>query len=207
VCFSFLIILFGCQSITDDTTPKEPIQVDDTSSYLVVEHHSESMDRGNNEYEGTIVINEEFYYDNSFARGEVVYFETPEFDKEYSTISPSEYSVARIIGLPGESIEIEDGQVFIDNKRLDAFYGTSLKEGLTEDEFLAIAEKFLEVPGTTDHASKDLYKELFSIDMDEITLSENELFIIGDNGPHSMDRGIFGPIATDEIVGKVIGEQ
>lgn len=205
ICFPILFALFGCQSITDNSTPEEPKQIDDVSSYLVVEHLSDSMDRGNHEYEGTIVINEVFYKENYFQRGEVVYFKTPELDEEYSNATPLEYNIARIIGLPGESIKIKDGQAFIDNKKLDTFYGKSLRSGVTKEEFLDVAEKFLNITGTQRNDNIDFYEEHFSKNMDEIELSNNQLFILGDNGPRSIDSTIFGPIDTDEIVGKVVG--
>lgn len=203
VCFPLLFVLFGCQSITDNSTPEEPKQIDDVSSYLVVEHQLDSMDRGNHEYEGTIVINEEFYKENSFQRGEVVYFKTPEFelDEEYANVTPPEYNIARIIALPGESIKIKDGQVFIDNKKLEAFYGKSLKTGLTKEEFESFAKKFLNSTGD----NTKFYEEYFSKNMDEMKLSSNQLFVIGDNGPRSIDSTVLGPIETDEIIGKVVG--
>lgn len=199
VCFTLLFVLFGCQSVTDNDTPKEPKQIDDVSPYLVVEHLSDSMDRGNHEYEGSLVIHEGFYKENSFQRGEVVYFKTPELNEEYSNATPSEYNIARIIALPGESIEIKDGQVWIDNKKLDTFYGVSLKAGLTEEEFFDAMKL-----QNNDYNTK-LYEEYFSRNMDEIKLSHNQLFVLGDNGSRSLDSTIFGAIVTDEIIGKVIG--
>ena len=36
------------------------------------------------------------------------------------------------------------------------------------------------------------------------TLNEDEVFVLGDNRPNSVDSRIFGPITLDEIKGKVI---
>lgn len=199
VCFTFLFVLFGCQSVTDNDTPEEPKRIDDVSPYLVVEHLSDSMDRGNHEYEESLVIYEGFYKENSFQRGEVVYFKSPELNEEYSNAIPSEYNIARIIALPDESIEIKDGQVWIDNEKLDTFYGVSLKAGLTEEEF------FDAMKSQNNDYNTQLYGEYFSRNMDEIKLSHNQLFVLGDNGSRSIDSAIFGAIVTDEIVGKVIG--
>lgn len=200
--------LCGCQSITDDVTREQPKQIEDTTSYLVVEHLSDSMDRGNHEYEGSIVIDEKFYEENSFQRGDVVFFKTPELGEEFSNLTPSEFNIARIIALPGESVEIKDGQVLIDGKKLDTFYGKSLRSGLTEEEFQSIAKEFLNTPGSQegmDEINEDLYEEYFSRNMEEVKLSDKQLFVLGDNGPRSIDSSIFGPLETDEIVGKVIG--
>jgi signal peptidase I len=37
-----------------------------------------------------------------------------------------------------------------------------------------------------------------------VTLSSNEVFVLGDNREHSMDSRDFGPVTTEEIEGKVI---
>ena len=41
-------------------------------------------------------------------------------------------------------------------------------------------------------------------DYEEITLGDDEYFILGDNRPISKDSRYFGPVKEDEIIGKVI---
>ena len=41
-------------------------------------------------------------------------------------------------------------------------------------------------------------------DYEEITLDDDEYFILGDNRPISKDSRYFGPVKEDEIIGKVI---
>lgn len=62
----------------------------------------------NGEY---LVINEINYRFESPQRGQVIIFKYP--------LNPSQYYIKRIIGLPGETIEIKDGQVFIQDALLD----------------------------------------------------------------------------------------
>jgi len=101
-------------------------------------------------------------------RGEVVVFKYPK--------RPGARFIKRIVGLPGETIEIEDGQIKIS------------KEGeikiLKENSYSIIADK--------------RKREL------KIELGEDEYFVLGDNRVASFDSRVFGAIPRKYIVGRVI---
>lgn len=57
-------------------------------------------------------------------RGDIVVFKFPDNEKlNY---------VKRVIGLPGETVEIKDGEVYVDNVKLDESY---LKEEMNKEDF------------------------------------------------------------------------
>ncbi|WP_296032712.1 signal peptidase I [Dorea sp.] len=67
------------------------------------------------------------------------------------------YYIKRIIGMPGETLQIKDGYVYIDGEQLTSdIYGNEL----------------IEDPQTAE---------------DPVTLGEDEYFVMGDNRNHSMD--------------------
>ncbi|MDI6860682.1 MAG: signal peptidase I [Caldisericia bacterium] len=60
-----------------------------------------------------IMVNKFIYRFREPKRGEIVIFKPPYGDKDY---------IKRVIGLPGEIIEIKDGYVYINGKKLNESY-------------------------------------------------------------------------------------
>lgn len=102
-------------------------------------------------------------------RFDIVIFPGPEEDGQ------NPYYIKRVIGLPGETVQIVDGKVQIDG------------EELTEDVY-----------GITDHI------DYYGIAADELTLGEDEYFCMGDNRPVSFDSRYeeVGPVTKEEFIGK-----
>lgn len=115
-----------------------------------------------NEY---LIVDQLSYRFEDPQRGEVIIFKYPK--------NPSTFFIKRIIGLPGETVEIRDGKVFIKNEMiLDGF---PIEEPYLKEE-------------TSDTLTT--------------TLGENEYFVLGDNRKHSSDSRIWGPLDRKFIVGK-----
>lgn len=87
--------------------------------------------------------------------------------------------IKRVIGLPGEHIEIKDGNVYIDGKRLKENY---LPEGVVTDM----------VQGSRDESF-----------FNDFVVPENCVFAMGDNRPGSTDCRAFGCIPLEKIEGTV----
>lgn len=83
--------------------------------------------------------------------------------------------IKRVIGLPGEKVEIKDGQVYINDQ--------------------VLAEPYL-AEGTITHALRDEYAQ--------VTLGEGEYYCIGDNRNNSNDSRSFGPVPHSHILGKLL---
>ena len=84
--------------------------------------------------------------------------------------------IKRVIGLPGEHVEIKDGKVYINGEELQEDYlpeGTITKQN-TEDEYYL-----------------------------DVIVPENCVFAMGDNRSHSTDCRKFGCIPLEKIEGKV----
>jgi len=99
-------------------------------------------------------------------RGEIVILHPPE--------NPNINYIKRIVGLPGDIIQIRDGSVYVNNKKINEPY-------LTSDE-QTLASK------------KDGYT---------VTLKESEYFVMGDNRNHSRDSREIGPVPKENIVSRI----
>ena len=118
-----------------------------------------------------LIIDEITYRFEEPKRGDIVVFRYPR--------NPQEYFIKRLIGLPGETIQIENGSVII--------YNEANPEGMT------IAEEYLE-PGT----------KTYGLTESKIELNGNEYYVLGDNRNSSKDSRSFGPVNESFITGRVL---
>lgn len=114
-----------------------------------------------------LIIDELSYYFRGVERGEVVVFHYP--------LDKSKYYIKRVVGLPGETVEIKDGEIIIYNK--------DFPEGRPIDE------KYLPENLATDG---DVKKKLLS----------SEYFVLGDNRPKSSDSRRWGTLPKSDVVGR-----
>ena len=116
-------------------------------------------------------------YFNTFKRGDIVVLDGTGMEG----YTKKEYLIKRIVGLPGETIRITDGAVYI--KPADS------------SEFYLLQENYLPA-GTRTIVMDDGMKKGY----DEITLGENEYYCMGDNRPVSNDSRNLGPFNEKRII-------
>lgn len=116
-----------------------------------------------------LIIDEITYKFRAPERGEVIVFKYPN--------DLSQRYIKRIIGLPGETVEIDNSQIEISNKEGN-------KTLLNESEYLPSS---IYTPGTI-----------------KFTLADGEYFVMGDNRPASSDSRRWGAVPRQDIVGRVL---
>ena len=99
-------------------------------------------------------------------RGDVIIFQ----------YSETQDFIKRIIGIPGDTIMIKDGNMFINGQQLDE----------------------------SDYLSESVYTRGgdYLSEGETVSIGEGEYFVLGDNRPHSSDSRTFGPISATKIKGK-----
>ena len=118
-----------------------------------------------------LIIDEITYRFNEPRRGDIVVFRYPR--------DPREYFIKRLIGLPGDEVQIKEGIVIIFNEQnlegtvLDEYY---LSEGV----------------------------KTYGLTEGKVVLGENEYYVLGDNRNSSKDSRSFGPVNESFITGKVL---
>ncbi len=101
-------------------------------------------------------------------RGDVVVFKAPpEPEKDY---------IKRVIGVPGETVSIQDGKTFVNGKLFD------------ESKYLSSSVKTF--PGA------------FSEEGKTVTVPNNQYFVMGDNRNASSDSREWGFVKIEDIIGE-----
>lgn len=127
-----------------------------------------------------LIVDEISYRFSAPQRGDVIVFDAS-FLKGYT----GERFIKRIIGLPGDTVNISNGKVEI------------IKDG----KIVVLSEKYL--PGdlkTYGHLSVNGYVP--SLLLKEITLKSDEYFVMGDNRNDSYDSRSWGVLSKKNIIGK-----
>jgi len=126
----------------------------------------ESMEPNFHNYD-YLIVDELSYHFRPPKRGEVIVFRNP--------YNPSQRFIKRVVGLPGEKIEIQNGKIKIE-KNGKSFY--------LEEPYLP---KNFQTSGQI-----------------SVQIKQNQFFVLGDNRSASYDSRYFGPIERREIIGRVV---
>lgn len=115
-----------------------------------------------------LIVDQVSYYFDEPTRGDVIVFRYPR--------NPSQFFIKRIIGIPGDTINIEDAQVTITNEENPD--GFTIDEPYVNDMSIS--------PPTTEK------------------LGEREYFVMGDNRDNSSDSREWGVLQEDRIIGRAL---
>ena len=205
--FGIALILVACSvdendnnthKITDESTKPEIESVEVTENTALIDWNSDAMDRGNHDY--NTMTHSELVVElgsSELKRGDVIYYKTPKEAIEKNSILPEHY-IARIIGLPGETVEIKKGQVFINKKILDTFYAKATMRGMEEEEYF-------EKTDTANIEDIEATKEYFATTMKPVDVNEGSIFVLVDQWWRGTDSREFGVLLQENVQGRVLG--
>lgn len=117
-----------------------------------------------------LVIDELSFYFRIPGRGEVLVFRYPR--------DPRQFFIKRVIGLPGERIEIKNGRIKI--------YDDNNPQGFV------LEESYLSPSGRPTRPDVS------------VTLGQDEYFVLGDNRDFSSDSRVWGPLNRNFVIGRAI---
>lgn len=115
-----------------------------------------------------LIVDQVSYRFEEPARGDVVIFRYPR--------DPSKFFIKRVIGVPGDTVTIEDRTVTITNEESP--------DGFTLDE--PYIKSMASAPSLTE------------------TLGEREYFVMGDNRDQSSDSRAWGVLQEERIIGRAL---
>jgi signal peptidase I len=108
---------------------------------------------------------------DSYHRGDIVVFSAPESAGRQEGVP----FIKRVIGVPGDAVEIHDGRVFVNGDELDEPY--------------LFAGTFGAEPTETAQRSQWI-------------VPDGQLFLMGDHRTQSIDSRAFGPVPIESVVGR-----
>lgn len=123
-----------------------------------------------------VLVNKLAYRLGEVNRGDIVVFDRATMN---GSVVEHDDLIKRAIGLGGERLAIKGCVVYINGS--------------------PIAEPYLP---ERDTEQSDLSSRCGVVDMDEVTLEDDEIFLMGDNRPQSFDSRMFGAIKKDLLVGQ-----
>ncbi len=118
-----------------------------------------------------LIIDEISYRFSAPGRGDIVVFKYPR--------NPKEYFIKRVIGLPGEKVQIKNGEVYIYNSQSP--FGKEINEDYLDAKI-----------------------KTYGLNEEIIILDDNEYYVLGDNRNASKDSRSFGSVDESFLVGKVL---
>ena len=110
---------------------------------------------------------------DSFDRGDVVVFNPPA-----SWTADTVPYIKRVIGLPGDTVEVkDDGRVYVNDIALDEPYTYKNDAGVNEPTSVSLDQRMWVIP-------------------------PGQLFVMGDHRQKSADSRVFGPISISDVIGR-----
>lgn len=103
--------------------------------------------------------------------------------------------VKRIVGVPGDTLQVENGKLLINGKALDTQFISTDDQGV---------EGYWEQLGEVRHRIQLDPNSPNLRYFGPLLLKEDEFFAMGDNRDHSADSRYFGPVTIDQLRGRAL---
>jgi signal peptidase I len=148
-----------------------------------------------------LIVDKISYHFQDLLRGDIVVFNPTETLKQEGY---KDAFIKRVVGLPGDRIEIEDGRVYINGKPLEEPYTDQ-----TDDSNPKGLVGLLATPGTSVDVCKNKppyfeKQEKAATVVWVATVPPNSYLVMGDNRNNSYDSRCWGVVAREDIIGRAI---
>ena len=134
---------------------------------------------------GNTILSKSKLIDARIKRGDIVVFHTEGLQVEKA--GRNEHYVKRVVGLPGDQVEIRDGRVFINGSKLTS---PTIFNKLT----------YLNV----DEVSRFVSGMVPLVRGSKVVVPKDHYFVLGDHSSDSLDSRYWGALPGKNIEGKVI---
>ncbi len=131
------------------------------------------------------------YWWNGPKRGDVIVFDYPR--------DPSIKYVKRLIGLPGDKVEVKAGELFLNGALVPR------RRAVGDGKILGSSHNAIEYVENLEGLDHTLYRALpENVDsFGPVTVPPNKYFMMGDNRDHSSDSRVWGFVDREQIIGRM----
>lgn len=105
--------------------------------------------------------------------------------------------MGHLIGLSGETVEIQEGQVYVDGKKLTTFYAVATSLGLTKDEYFERVD--------AENIETEDMEAYFNTSMEPVSVGEKTVFFLVDMWWRGRNSREYAPIPFEQLQGNVLG--
>jgi signal peptidase I len=147
-------------------------------------------------------------------RGDVVVFMPPDesvtkcgmaFEPGQPIPKPKDAFIKRVIGLPGETIEVKDRQLFVNDQPIKENYTIEIRSGRDDTgkdiDPIEVRNGQVFISGTP----KEDYKVIApQSNYPKTTVPKDFYLVMGDNRNNSCDGRFWGMVPKDNIIGKAV---
>jgi signal peptidase I len=132
------------------------------------------------------------------ARGDVIVFKFPK--------DPTINYIKRVVGLPGDRIQIRDKILFINGQEIktEKLNDPSLEDGIENDDDRRVLTLYTEDLMGVKHPVLYNMTTLMNSDYGEVTVPTGKLLCLGDNRDKSSDSRFWGFVPVENIKGKAM---
>lgn len=146
---------------------------------------------------GDINLNPKYITSQSLPkRGEVIVFKFPK--------DPSTSYIKRVIGLPGDTVEIKDKIVYVNDQPLKttAIDGTEFLKDMNKKFKNYKLNFYTEISDSGEHVIQQDSDNYYSNNKDKVQVKEGHLYVMGDNRDFSFDSRYWSTVPVEYVKGR-----
>jgi signal peptidase I len=150
-----------------------------------------------------------FLPQREIRRGDIVVFKYPSnINTDKEVVQYKTLFIKRVIGLPGETVEVKGANVYVDGKLLPEYSVTVLDRNLGNDKAelkqLQYPTPRAGEPYTVYHSPTPNESGFNNAVKRPFRVPEGHYFVMGDNRDNSADSRVWGTVPRDLIVGRAL---
>ncbi|MBN6188042.1 signal peptidase I [Aneurinibacillus sp. BA2021] len=218
IVYMFLLAMVACsfgenEEVIKDWHTREKIRAlslkEAKDQWVIKRYNQQDMEnwrpckkRSCRTFYGRDVVVDRRYGDKDIVRGDIIYHSFPEQAYERNPhLRKYGYSLSRIIAFGGERVRMKRGQIYVNGKTLEAFYGRFQHKGMDLEQYLQTHKNdWNHVDSTLKRA-----KRLPEANMREMIVPSGRVFVMDDDWITGVDSRQFDALPLECIKGRVSG--